>query len=107
MEKQYNTKILRTKERGDKKSRKFVDVTYMEANLGDWLNEKSAVGEQQTTYFSDTELSIPLPPHGETAIGRAEDSVQNCLRLRPRAPRKDLNKFLQYSGKVGNRTRDS
>ena len=35
MEKQYNTKILRTEEKGGQKSRKFVDVTYMEANLGD------------------------------------------------------------------------
>ena len=50
--------------------------------------------------FRSAELSTPLPPHGETSIGRAEDSVQNCLRLRPRAPRKDLKKFLQYSGKV-------
>ena len=50
--------------------------------------------------FSATEIAVPLPPHGEAAIGRAEDAAQNCLRLRPRAPRKDLNKFLQYSGKV-------
>ena len=50
--------------------------------------------------FTATEIAVPLPPHGESAIGRAEDAAQNCLRLRPRAPRKDLNKFLQYSGKV-------
>ena len=55
---------------------------------------------QNSGLFSATEIAVPLPPHGEAAIGRAEDAAQNCLRLRPRAPRKDLNKFLQYSGKV-------
>ena len=55
---------------------------------------------QESVLFSATEIAVPLPPHGESAIGRAEDAAQNCLRLRPRAPRKDLNKFLQYSGKV-------
>ncbi len=42
----------------------------------------------------------PVPPHTRDCIGDPVDSVQSCLRLLPRQPKKDLKKFIDYSGKV-------
>ncbi len=50
-----------------------------------------------------TSESVPMtlvPPHTADCIGDPEDSVQNCLRLIPKQPKKDLKKFVDYSGKV-------
>ena len=44
---------------------------------------------------------IIIPPHTSETIGEPEDSIQNCLYLRPKPPKKDLKTFLQYSGMVG------
>ena len=41
-----------------------------------------------------------VPPHTTEQIGDPVDSVQNCLRLQPKAPKKDLKKFIKFSGKV-------
>ena len=43
---------------------------------------------------------VKPPPHTITSVGKPEDSMQNCLRLQPKPPRKDLKKLLQYAGKV-------
>ena len=39
------------------------------------------------------------PPHTITSVGTPEDSLQNCMNLQPRAPKKDLKKMLEYAGK--------
>jgi len=33
-------------------------------------------------------------------VGDPEDSAQSCLKLLPKAPKKDLKKFIALSGKV-------
>ena len=43
---------------------------------------------------------VKPPPHTITSVGTPEDSMQNCLSLQPKAPRRDLKKLLHYAGKV-------
>ena len=43
---------------------------------------------------------LEYPPHGFTSVGNAEDSLQNCRYLRPRAPKRDVRKLLEHAGKV-------
>ncbi|BDA45446.1 EF-hand domain-containing family member C2 [Coccomyxa sp. Obi] len=43
--------------------------------------------------------SREVPPDA-LGIGAEEDSLQNVLRLLPKAPKKDLNKFVRNDGKV-------
>ena len=45
-------------------------------------------------------IMTPVPPHTIEQIGDPIDSMQNCLRLQPKAPKKDLKKFIKFSGKV-------
>lgn len=47
---------------------------------------------------------IKPPPHTITSVGTPEDSIQNCLTLRPKAPRRDLKKLLEYAGKVAKKS---
>ena len=44
---------------------------------------------------------VKPPPHTITSVGTPEDSIQNCLSLQPKAPKRDLKKLLKYAGKVG------
>ena len=43
---------------------------------------------------------VKPPPHTITSVGTPEDSLQNCLSLQPKAPKRDLKKLLKYAGKV-------
>ena len=43
---------------------------------------------------------VKPPPHTITSVGTPEDSLQNCLHLQPKAPKRDLRKLLSYAGKV-------
>ena len=43
---------------------------------------------------------VKPPPHTITSVGTPEDSMQNCLSLQPKAPKRDLKKLLHYAGKV-------
>ena len=43
---------------------------------------------------------LEFPAHGFTSVGTAEDSIQNCRYLRPRAPKRDVKKLLEHAGKV-------
>jgi hypothetical protein len=43
---------------------------------------------------------LEYPPHGFTSVGTAEDSIQNCRYLRPRAPKRDVKKLLEHAGQV-------
>ena len=43
---------------------------------------------------------VKPPPHTITSVGTPEDSLQNCLHLQPKAPLRNLNKLLEYAGKV-------
>ena len=40
-----------------------------------------------------------VPPHCGAAVGSLEDSLQNCLSLAPKHPKKDLRKMLDNAGK--------
>eukprot|EP00949_MAST-11_sp_MAST-11-sp1_P004960 g4960.t1 len=40
------------------------------------------------------------PPHTATDIGSAEDTIGSCLRLRPKQPKRDLKKLLEFDGKT-------
>ena len=42
---------------------------------------------------------VKPPPHTITSVGTPEDSLQNCLHLQPKAPKRDLRKLLDYAGK--------
>ena len=44
-------------------------------------------------------LGPPVPPHCGAAVGSLEDSLQNCLSLAPKQPKKDLKKMLDNAGK--------
>ena len=43
---------------------------------------------------------VKPPPHTITSVGTPEDSMQNCLSLQPKAPKRDLKKLLHFAGKV-------
>ncbi len=43
---------------------------------------------------------VKPPPHTITSVGTPEDSLQNCLHLQPKAPKRDLKKLLDLAGKV-------
>ena len=43
---------------------------------------------------------VKPPPHTITSVGTPEDSLQNCLHLQPKAPKRNLKKLLDYAGKV-------
>ena len=45
-------------------------------------------------------LLVKPPPHTITSVGKEEDSIQNCLHLQPKAPKRNLKKLLEYAGKV-------
>ena len=45
-------------------------------------------------------LLVKPPPHIITSVGKEEDSIQNCLHLQPKAPKRNLKKLLEYAGKV-------
>ena len=45
-------------------------------------------------------LLVKPPPHTITSVGKQEDSIQNCLHLQPRPPKRNLKKLLDYAGKV-------
>ncbi len=54
-------------------------------------------------YFHFSSRPTPMleyPPHGFTSVGTAEDSIQNCRYLRPRAPKRDVKKLLEHAGQV-------
>ena len=43
---------------------------------------------------------VKPPPHTITSVGKEEDSIQNCLQLQPKVPKRNLKKLLDYAGKV-------
>ena len=45
-------------------------------------------------------ISPPVPPHTGLAVGSLNDSLQNCLALAPKQPKKDVKKMLDNAGKV-------
>ena len=45
---------------------------------------------------------VKPPPHTITSVGKEEDSIQNCLQLQPKVPKRNLKKLLDYAGKVFN-----
>ena len=45
---------------------------------------------------------VKPPPHTITSVGKEEDSIQNCLQLQPKVPKRNLKKLLDYAGKVVN-----
>ena len=47
-------------------------------------------------------LLVKPPPHTITSVGKEEDSIQNCLHLQPKAPKRNLKKLLDFAGKVCN-----
>ncbi|TRY71606.1 hypothetical protein TCAL_14884 [Tigriopus californicus] len=58
------------------------------------------VKPQKTVTLPSPEPIIPVPEQTIVTIGNPEDSLQNCLRLTPKPPKKDFKKFLEFSGKT-------
>ena len=63
------------------------------------------MGEQHVEAITVDKLpppNIPLqvPPHSGAAVGSLDDSLQNCLSLAPKQPKKDMKKMLDYAGKT-------
>ena len=70
----------------------------------------------QQSYNVDMDRNLPIndkskpeytlvkpPPHTITSVGKEEDSIQNCLHLQPKTPKRNLKKLLDYAGKVMSR----
>ena len=45
-------------------------------------------------------IPLQVPPHGGAAVGSLNDSLQNCLSLAPKQPKKDIRKMLDNAGKI-------
>ena len=43
---------------------------------------------------------VVVPPHAGPAVGTLDDSLQNCLSLAPRQPRKDVRRLLEKAGQT-------
>lgn len=67
---------------------------YLEHVLGKEVKPK------KTVTLPSPEPIVPIPEQTIVTIGNPEDSLQNCLRLTPKPPKKDFRKFLEFSGKV-------
>lgn len=52
----------------------------------------------QVTFPTPTLPQHPHPPH--TGIGTTEDTIQNVLRVIPKAPKKDVIRMLHNANKV-------
>ena len=66
---------------------------------------RDVMGEQHIDPITVDKLpppNIPLqvPPHTGAAVGSLDDSLQNCLSLAPKQPKKDVKKMLDYAGKT-------
>ena len=63
------------------------------------------MGEEHVDPIAVDKLPPPLipqqvPPHTGAAVGTLDDSLQNCLSLAPKQPKKDIKKMLDYAGKI-------
>ena len=67
-------------------------------------NDKSVIDMARNLSIDDKSkpesLLVKPPPHTITSVGKEEDSIQNCLHLQPKAPKRNLKKLLDYAGKV-------
>ena len=45
-------------------------------------------------------IPLQVPPHSGAAVGSLDDSLQNCLSLAPKQPRKDVRKMLDQAGRT-------
>ena len=62
------------------------------------------MGEENVDPIQVEKLPSPniaphVPPHAGAAVGSLNDSLQNCLALAPKQPKKDLKKMLSNAGK--------
>ena len=65
---------------------------------------REVMGEEEVSGLTVDKLPPPslapsVPPHCGAAVGSVQDSLQNCLSLAPRQPKKDLKKMLDNAGK--------
>ena len=63
------------------------------------MGEESVEGVQ-VDKIPPPNLAPQVPPHTGVAVGSLDDSLQNCLALAPKQPKKDLKKMLDNAGKV-------
>ena len=62
------------------------------------------MGEEEVSGLTVDKLPPPVlapsvPPHSGARVGTLTDSLQNCLSLAPKQPKKDLKKMLDNAGK--------
>ena len=65
---------------------------------------REVMGEEEVSSLTVDKLPPPVlaptvPPHSGAGVGTLTDSLQNCLSLAPKQPKKDLKKMLDNAGK--------